>query len=233
MNRMRTGIALFLFVVSFGLVIRESASAHPTPPRTWVFHGVLTFSSGILLCIFVHMDEVASNKNPKLRKNEPNGFVHAAAVVIGLAQILSICSGLAAGWDSLGSGVKFFFLAIGLILVVTILILIGYSVSQRVKNSPHVIQVGKTTVLNHSATLALLGIGSFLVFSFAMREAFRAHNALSRSRAPSLFLRRDSAEDMKALLEAQNYSSDRMFWAFIALVALCATVGCLYLKRKK
>jgi hypothetical protein len=113
-------------------------------------------------------------------------------------------------------------------IAIIYLIAFGIQISQRSRAKAVV-----TANASSSLGFAVAGIASFLVFSYAVKQVFHAHNALSRSRAPSIFLRRDSVDEMKLLLEAQSYSTDRMFWAFIAFVALGAAVGCLVLKQKK
>lgn len=90
---------------------------------------------------------------------------------------------------------------------------------------------------NHreSGSLGVIGVGCFLLFSFAVSEVFRVHRALSDLRERNLL--RERIVDMQTLLleqgQAQNYSTDRMFWAFIALAALVAIVCCWVLKQKK
>jgi len=86
-----------------------------------------------------------------------------------------------------------------------------------------------------SAGVSLLGIASGLIFTFAVSAAFRAHNALSSLSAGKLF--RGSSMDTHGLLleqgQAQSYANDRLFWSFIALIALGGAIGCLLLKRKR
>jgi len=224
----RSWAAFLMFLLGLVLAFWEGAKGVTEIDRKnssayWLFLGVLTVGSLLLLLLFVYLDQKHLSKS-KDKQLTAEGF----AAVTGVSLLVRAI----AGWDSMSLSQKRLFFGAGWLVVVAVVVYVGFRVYKSLAGRSQSTPQEPLQRPSSSALLSVIGIGSSLIFTFAVKEVFEAHNALTRLRAFDV-LRGRVVLDSQTVFQAQNHSSDRMFWALIALGALGAAITCYLLKQKK
>lgn len=206
-------------VLAFWEVFRDKK----THVGYWVFLGVLIVGSLLLWIVFAYRDQKS------LPKSKEEGLT---AEGFGAVAFVSFAVRTYVGWDSMSLFQQRLVFGAGWLVLAAVIAYICFRCYKVVKPQSGSSDAQTPQSSSSSGLLSIFGISSFLIFSFAVKKVHQAHDALAKLRSPDL-LNSSSAVDLPTLLQAQTYSSDRMFWGCVALVAFSFAITCLAFKRSK